>query len=149
MLDIIGAFWGGKRLSQGGWRGIEKILHIIGTSLKCIIFGASRATDIVSVFWKIWLDIVLNTSFFGTFRACFRIKITVDYRPKKSKLCLILQAHFGADGIFSLFIIKFALDCFFGNVFQYFPPENEFSVSKSSKKLKVQKWCQNGSNSII
>ena len=52
--------------------------------------------DIISVFWKIWLDIVLNTSFFGTFRASFRIKITVDYRPKKFEIMLdIIGAFWG------------------------------------------------------
>ena len=41
--------------------------------------------DIIGAFWEIWLDIVLNTSFFEAFRASFRVKITLDYRPKKSK----------------------------------------------------------------
>ena len=41
--------------------------------------------DIIDAFWEIWLDIVLNTSFFEAFRASFRVKITLDYRPKKSK----------------------------------------------------------------
>ena len=58
-----------------------KILDIIGTSLNYIIFGAFRETfrikitliigkkfeimlDIIIVFWEIWLDIVLNISFF-------------------------------------------------------------------------------------
>ena len=36
----------------------------------------------LKVFNIIWLDIVLSTSFFGAFRATFRIKITLDYRPK-------------------------------------------------------------------
>ena len=29
--------------------------------------------DIIAPFWEIWLDIVLNTSFFGVFRASFKI----------------------------------------------------------------------------
>ena len=29
--------------------------------------------DTIAPFWEIWLDIVLNTSFFGVFRASFRI----------------------------------------------------------------------------
>ena len=33
-------------------------------------------------------------------------------------------------------------------IFDFFPKKQIFK-SKSSKKLKVQKWCQNGSNSII
>ena len=37
--------------------------------------------DIINVFWEIWRG-VLNTSFFGVFRATLRIKITLDYRPK-------------------------------------------------------------------
>ena len=36
-------------------------------------------------FWEIWLHIVLNISLFEAFRASFRVKITLDYRPKKSK----------------------------------------------------------------
>ena len=38
--------------------------------------------DIVSVFWEIWLDIVSSTSFFGAFRAHFRIKITLFISQK-------------------------------------------------------------------
>ena len=41
--------------------------------------------DIIGAFWEIWLDIVLNTSFFEAFRASFKVKITIDYRAKKSK----------------------------------------------------------------
>jgi len=33
--------------------------------------------------------------------------------------------------------------------FDFFPLENGFSGKKVQKKLQVQKWCQNGSNSII
>ena len=36
----------------------------------------------LKVFNITWLDIVLSTSFFGAFRATFRIKIALDYRPK-------------------------------------------------------------------
>ena len=37
---------------------------------------------IIVVFWEIWLDIVLKTSFFEAFGSSFRMKITLDYRPK-------------------------------------------------------------------
>ena len=46
--------------------------------------------DIIGAFWEIWLDIVLNTSFFEVFRESFRIKITLDYWQKISIWCLIL-----------------------------------------------------------
>ena len=32
-------------------------------------------SDFIGAFWEIWLDMVLCTSFFGAFRAHFRIKI--------------------------------------------------------------------------
>ena len=44
-----------------------------------------KLTHIIGAFWEIWLEIVLNTLFFGAFRVSSRIKITIDYRPKKSK----------------------------------------------------------------
>ena len=33
--------------------------------------------DIIAAFWEIWLDIVLSTSFFGAFRANYKIKFTL------------------------------------------------------------------------
>ena len=38
---------------------------------------------------------------------------------------------------------------FFGKFLYFFSPRKRIFWSKSLKKLKVQKWCQNGSNSII
>ena len=115
--------------------------HLLGSKSQ-LIFGQKFEImlDIINVFWVIWLDIVLNTSFFGAFRASFRIKITLDYRTKKSKWCLILKAHLGADGSFfsSLFIIEFTIDwlLFFGILFLVFYPENGFSVQKAKKNWK-------------
>jgi len=91
MLHIIGAFWEivlDIVLSTSFLEPLEQLLgsksnFIIGQKFEIML-------DIISVFWEIWLDIVLNTSFFGAFRASFRTKITLDYRQKKSKLCLIL-----------------------------------------------------------
>ena len=83
MLHIIGAFWEiwlDIVLSTSFLEPLEQLLgsksnFIIGQKFEIML-------DIISVFWEIWLDIVLNTSFFGTFRATFRIEITIDYRPK-------------------------------------------------------------------
>ena len=134
---------------------MEPLEQLLGSKSHLIIGQKFEIMlDIISVFWVIWLDIVLNTSFFGAFRASFRIKITLDYRTKKAKWCLILNAHLGADGSFffsSLFIIKFTIDWlfFFWDYFFSFSSKKRIFYSKSLKKLKVQKWCQNGSNSII
>ena len=45
-------------------------------------------------------------------------------------------------------ILPYYTDVFFSSNFDFFPKKQIFKT-KSSKKLKVQKWCQNGSNSII
>ena len=143
----------------------------------------------LKVFNIIWLDIVLSTSFVGAFRATFKIKITLDYRPKirnnawyykrilgdlaryrlkyiifeplehllGSKSHLIIgqknrncawyyRGILGLMAVFLLYIIKFTLDwLFFFGFFFSFSPRKRIFYSKSSKKLKVQKWCQNGS----
>ena len=44
--------------------------------------------------------------------------------------------------------LPYYTDCFFTSILD-FPPKKQIFKSKSSKKLNVQKWCQNGSNSII
>ena len=151
--------------------------------------------DIIGIFWEIWLDIVLNTSFFGAFRACFRMKITIDYRPKirnnawyyirilgdlaryrlkyiiiwafgacfrlkitwlsaiKIEIVLDIIGEFWADGNFFYYLSSNShwTDCFFFRDFFFlvFSPRKRIFWSKSSQKLKVQKWCLNGSNSII
>ena len=50
--------------------------------------------------------------------------------------------------ILVIFSILPYTDGFVGLIFDI-TPKNRFSRQKSSKILKVQKWCQNGSNSII
>ena len=45
-------------------------------------------------------------------------------------------------------ILPYYTDGFFSSIFDFFP-EKQIFKSKSSKKLKVQKRCQNGSDSII
>ena len=134
---------------------MESLEQLLGSKSHLIIGQKFEIMlDIISVFWVIWLDIVLNTSFFGAFRASFRIKITIDYRTKRSKWCLILKAHFlGWWQFFFFFTIYHQthnrLIVFFGIFFLVFSPRKRIFCSKSLKKLKVQKWCQNGSNSII
>ena len=81
MVDIIGAFWEGKRLSQGGGPGKKKkfilleivlinskmktLVQLLGSKSHLIIGQKFEIMlDIISVFWEIWLDIVLNISFF-------------------------------------------------------------------------------------
>ena len=65
---------------------LEPLEQLLGSKSHLIIGQKCEIMlDIISAFWEIWLDIVLNTSFFEVFRASFRIKITIDYRPKKSK----------------------------------------------------------------
>ena len=45
-------------------------------------------------------------------------------------------------------ILPYYTDVFSSSIFDFFPKKQIFKT-KSLKKLKVQKWCQNGSNSII
>merc|ERR1712102_45017 len=67
------------------------------------------------------------------------------------------QKYTGKSNDFSIFgrdfgrnfdILPYYTDGFFSSIFDFFPKKQIFK-SKSSKKLKVQKWCQNGSISII
>ena len=86
MLDIIGIFWEiwlDIVLSTSFLDLLEQLLAsksqlIIGQKFEIIL-------DMIGAFCEIYLDIVLNTSFFEAFRASFRVKITTDYRTKKSK----------------------------------------------------------------
>ena len=118
---------------------LEPLEQLLGSKWRFIIGQKFEIMlDIIGAFWVIWLDIVLNTSFFGAFRASFRIKITFDYRTKKSKWCLILKAHFGADGSFfsSLFIIKFTIDWLFfvwDFFLVFFPQKTDFLFKKFKK----------------
>ena len=48
--------------------------------------------DIIGPFWEIWLDIVSSTSFFGAFRAHFRIKITLVTSQKLKIMLDIIGA---------------------------------------------------------
>ena len=75
--------------------------------------------------------------------ANFYYKIRQKYNSKSINFSI-----FGRDFGRIMDILRYYTDGFFGSIFDFFPKKQIFK-SKSSKKLKVQKWYQNGSNSII
>ena len=69
----------------------------------------------------------------------FRVKNTLVHPSIFSFLDVILDEFWPFYPILMAFLGQFLI----------FSPKKQIFKSKSSKKLKVQKWCQNGSNSII
>ena len=117
---------------------MEPLEQLLGSKSHLIIGQKFEIMlDIISVFWEIWLDIVLNISFFWAFGASFRLKITLDYRPKNRNCAWYYRGILGLMAVFLLFIIKFTLDwLFFWEFFLVFSPRKRIFCSKSSKNWK-------------
>ena len=109
----------------------------------------------MSNFWSCEIqksDIPLPRKIEKTSRICkFSIEnpaIFCHFWDQKYNSKSINFPFFGRDFGRILDILPYYTDGFFSSIFDFFPKKQIFK-SKSSKKLKVQKWCQNGSNSII
>ena len=86
LKSIIGAFWEKNRLWGGG-----SLWHLLGSKSYLIIGQQSRTNA------QLYRPVLRKNTIGGAslaFVALFDIKITLDYRPKKSKKCSIIRDTF-------------------------------------------------------
>ena len=75
---------------------MEPLEQLLGSKSHLIIGQKFEIMlDIIAIFWEIWLDIVLNTSFFEAFRAYFRSKSRLIIGKKIEMMLDIIGAFWG------------------------------------------------------
>ena len=148
-LKVFNTIWLDIVLCTSFFEPLEQLLGsksqlIIGQKFEIML-------DIISVFWEIWLDIVLKISFFEPLEHLLGSKSHLIIGQKNRNCAWYYRGILGLMAVFFTIYhqIHTRLIVFFLNFFLVFSPRKRIFCSKSSKKLKVQKWCQNGSTSII
>ena len=100
------------------------------------------------LFKELWAIVILvvPSKYTRTFRVCGLFE-----KHHQSSLFLTqIQIHDRMMALFFTFLIKFTIVYWiFWENFGYFSPRKRIIWSRRSKKLKVQKWCHIGFNSII